>query len=120
MLVLSINFLDEEMPADMNLQFKNLKGLVLANCKLRGSIPRWLSGCKPVSIFQLYKGVQGGRGLMYKQISALQPTLDLSYNMLQVSIWPSFENLRRLHVFILKDNNLSGPIPDNLSRMSSL
>jgi hypothetical protein len=53
---------------------------------------------------------------MYKQnISVLQPTLDLSYNMLQGSIWPGFGNLRRLHVFILKDNNLSGPISDNLS-----
>jgi Leucine-rich repeat (LRR) protein len=179
MLVLTLNFLDEEMPADVNLQFKNLKGLSLANCKLRGSIPRWLNGCsmlelldlswnhlggtipswigefeslfyldlsnnsfkgevpksltllqslisgnisleEPISSFLLYKRRQGGRRLMYKQISALQPTLDLSYNMLQGSIWPSFGNLRRLHVFALKDNNLSGPIPDNLSLMSSL
>jgi hypothetical protein len=40
--------------------------------------------------------------------------------MLQGSIWPGFGNLRRLYVFTLKDNNLSGSISDNLYRMSSL
>ena len=39
-LVLTLNFHDEEMLDNLNLQFKNLKGLVLANCKLRSSIPR--------------------------------------------------------------------------------
>jgi len=164
-LVLSLNFYDEEIPDNVNMQFNNLKGLVLGNCKLRGSIPQWLSSChklqlldlswnhlggtipswfgefeslfyldlsnnsfkgeipksltllqtlisgnisleEPVSSFQLYTGRQGGQGLRYKQISGFRPTLDLSYNMLQGSIWPGFGNLKRLHVFILKDNNL--------------
>jgi hypothetical protein len=54
-------------------------------------------------------------GEVIKQLFGFRPTLDLSYDMLQGSIWPGFGNLRRFHVFTLKDNNMSRPIPNNLS-----
>jgi hypothetical protein len=40
--------------------------------------------------------------------------------MLQGSIWPGFGHLKKLHVLKLKENDLSGNIPDNLSGMSNL
>lgn len=40
--------------------------------------------------------------------------------MLSGTIWPSFGNLRRLHVLNLKENRLRGSIPESLSGMKNL
>ncbi|KAI3812476.1 hypothetical protein L1987_17186 [Smallanthus sonchifolius] len=42
-LVLTINFYTEQLPSDYDLRFKELKALVIANCRLTGSIPLWLN-----------------------------------------------------------------------------
>ncbi|KAJ0038277.1 hypothetical protein Pint_22562 [Pistacia integerrima] len=179
-LVLTRNFPDEELPADPSLHFQNLKALVIANCRLRGLIPQWLSGCTKLQLLDLSWNQFGGtipvwfgsfqdlfyldlsnntfigeipksitglpslisrnisleepspdipfflkrnesvRGLQYNQILSFPPTLYLSYNALNGSIWPEFGNLTKLHVLNLKANDISGPIPSELSGMTSL
>ncbi|KAE8672703.1 Phytosulfokine receptor 1 [Hibiscus syriacus] len=179
-LALGLNFYQEEMPSNVNLQFPRLKALIIPFCYLRGSLPIWLSNCKmlqmldlslnslggsipcwvgkfkylfyldlsnnsfsgeiPESLtglenlvhttallkessehFSLVKSTeQGKRRLRYKDMWSFQPTIDLSWNKLSGPIWPSFGNLKNLHVLILKENNLSGTIPGSLSGMTNL
>ncbi|KAE8009207.1 hypothetical protein FH972_005656 [Carpinus fangiana] len=147
MLVLTLNFHDEEMPDNLNLQFKNLKALVLANCKLRGSVPRWLSGCSMLDLSWNHLGgtipswIGEFESLFYldlsnnffndeipKRLTELQTLISGNISVeepvlcfqLHKGNGHGFGNLRRLHVFTLKDNNLSEPILDNLSGMPSL
>lgn len=179
-LVLTLNFPNEELPADPSLHFENLKVLVIASCRLTGSIPRWLSACTKLQLLDLswnrlsgpipawfgsfqdlfyldlsnntfrgeipksitglpslisrnislhepspdfpffMKRNESARGLQYNQIWSFPPTIDLSHNFLNGSIWPEFGNLEKLHVLDLKFNNLSGSIPSELSQMTSL
>ncbi|XP_044490312.1 phytosulfokine receptor 1 [Mangifera indica] len=179
-LVLTRNFPDEELPADPGLQFQNLKALVIANCRLRGLIPQWLSGCTKLQLLDLSWNQLSGRipdwfgsfndlfyldlsnntfigeipksitglpslisrnisleepspdipfflkrndsvrGFQYNQILSFPPTIYLSHNALNGSIWPEFGNLKKLNVLNLKANDLSGPIPSELSGMTSL
>ncbi|XP_054778926.1 phytosulfokine receptor 1-like isoform X2 [Prosopis cineraria] len=58
--------------------------------------------------------------LEYDRVSRLCPSLVLSHNKLEEPIWPSFGNLKGLHVMDLKHNRLSGTIPDELSEMTML
>lgn len=95
-LVLTMNFHGERIPAGDTLHFKALKALVIANCGLTGSIPSWL------------------RGLTRLQL------LDLSWNHLTGSI-PSFlGNFESLFYLDLSNNSLSGEIPKNLTQLQSL
>ncbi|XP_065870728.1 phytosulfokine receptor 1 [Euphorbia lathyris] len=179
-LVLTLNFRGEELPADPTLRFDSLKVLVIASCRLTGSVPMWLRnstklqlldlswnhlngtipdwfssfsdlfyldlsnnsfvGEIPKSLTQLpslinrnislvepspdfpffMKRNESARALQYNQVMSFPPKLDLSYNLLNGSIWSDFGNLKKLHIFDLKHNNLAGPIPDELSGMTSL
>jgi hypothetical protein len=95
MLVLTLNFHDEEMPNNLNLQFKNLKGLVLANCKLRGSIPRRLSGCSMLEM------------------------LDLSWNHLGGTIPSWIREFESLFFLDLSNNFFNGEIPKRLTELQT-
>ncbi|CAI9275092.1 unnamed protein product [Lactuca saligna] len=95
-LVLTMNFHTEELPPDDHLQFKALKALVIANCRLTGSIPPWLNG-----------------------LSQLQ-LLDLSWNHLTGSIPASLGDFRSLFYLDLSNNSLSGEIPKSLAQLQSL
>lgn len=178
-LVLTMNFQNEEMP-QKSLQFSNLKVFVLANSRIKGSFPKWLSSCKMLQMLDLswnhlsgsiaswigmfddlyyldlsnnsFTGnipksltnvlslqhrnfslegktisgfpfyTTGGmkKGMKYKKVSSFRPSLFLSYNKLEGTIWPGFGNLKGLHVMDLKHNNLSGTIPKQLSGMTML
>ncbi|KAL4614873.1 hypothetical protein ACB092_07G084000 [Castanea dentata] len=96
MLVLTMNFHDEQMPNDENLQFKNLESLILANCKLRGSIPQWLSSCHKLQL------------------------LDLSWNHLGGNIPSWFGKFESLFYLDFSNNSFKGEIPKSLTELQSL
>ncbi|KAA8532323.1 hypothetical protein F0562_032356 [Nyssa sinensis] len=95
-LVLTMNFRDEELPSDPSLQFIKLKALVIANCRLTGLIPQWLTGCTKLQL------------------------LDLSWNSLKGTIPAWFGNFQSLFYVDLSNNSFTGEIPKNLTGLQSL
>ncbi|XP_022725979.1 phytosulfokine receptor 1-like [Durio zibethinus] len=95
-LVLTLNFPDETLPDDPNLLFENLKVLIIANCRLKGSIPQWL-----------------------RNVTSLQ-LLDLSWNHLAGTIPQWFGSYMDLFYLDLSNNSLTGEIPKNLTELPSL
>ncbi|PON50258.1 Serine/threonine protein kinase [Parasponia andersonii] len=95
-LVLSLNFRDEELPADPTLYFEKLKILVIANCRLRGLVPQWLSASKQLQL------------------------LDLSWNQFVGTIPPWLGDFQDLFYLDLSNNSFSGEIPESLTRLPSL
>lgn len=95
-LVLTLNFRNEKLPTDLALEFTELRTLVIANCKLTGSIPQWLSNSKKLQV------------------------LDLSWNRLEGAIPPWFGDFQFLFYLDLSNNSLSGEIPKGLTQLQSL
>ncbi|KAI3501765.1 hypothetical protein L1887_29773 [Cichorium endivia] len=94
-LVLTMNFHTEQLPDD-HIQFKALKALVIANCRLTGSIPLWLKGLTQLQL------------------------LDLSWNQLTGSIPGYLGDFGSLFYLDLSNNSLSGEIPKSLTQLPSL
>ncbi|KAK9052745.1 hypothetical protein SSX86_029375 [Deinandra increscens subsp. villosa] len=95
-LVLTMNFHTEQLPSDDDLQFKSLKALVIANCRLTGSVPLWLNGLTDLQL------------------------LDLSWNELTGTIPAFLGDFKSLFYLDLSNNSLSGEIPKNLTELPSL
>ncbi|CAA0811285.1 Phytosulfokine receptor 1 [Striga hermonthica] len=95
-LVLTLNFRDEMMPNNVSLDFSGLRTLVIANCRLTGRVPQWLSGSKNLQL------------------------LDLSWNRLEGSIPSWFGNMWSLFYLDLSNNSLTGYIPLEITQMQSL
>ncbi|KAH7841101.1 hypothetical protein Vadar_025586 [Vaccinium darrowii] len=95
-LVLTLNFHNEMLPSDSVLGFKNLKVLVIANCRLTGVIPQWLMGLTKLQL------------------------LDLSWNQLGGPIPPWLGDFDSLFYLDLSNNSLTGDIPKNLTGLPSL
>nr|GEX26021.1 phytosulfokine receptor 1 [Tanacetum cinerariifolium] len=95
-LVLTMNFHTEQLPSDNELQFKSLKALVIANCRLTGSIPSWLNGLTQLQL------------------------LDLSWNDLTGTIPSYLGDFKSLFYLDLSNNSLSGEIPKSLTQLQSL
>ncbi|CAA3015765.1 phytosulfokine receptor 1 [Olea europaea subsp. europaea] len=95
-LVLSLNFRDEAMPTFSSLQFTGLEALVIANCRLTGIIPQWLSGCTNLRL------------------------LDLSWNRIEGTIPSWFGNFQFMFYLDLSNNSFTGQIPKELTRLPSL
>ncbi|KAL8120615.1 phytosulfokine receptor 1-like [Apium graveolens] len=95
-LVLTLNFRQEELPPSPSLQFKNLTVLIIASCKLTGTIPQWLG-----------------------KSSSLQ-LLDLSWNQLSGTIPPWLGSLSYLFYLDLSNNTFIGEIPQSLTSLQSL
>ncbi|RDY13229.1 Phytosulfokine receptor 1, partial [Mucuna pruriens] len=95
---LSTNFHNEEMPQPQgkNLEFSNLKVFVLANGQMKGSFPKWLSGCKKLEM------------------------LDLSWNHLTGSIPSWIGQFNNLYYLDLSNNSFTGYIPQSLAIVLSL
>ncbi|KAK4852381.1 hypothetical protein QYF36_023511 [Acer negundo] len=95
-LVLTLNFPNEELPADPSLQFENLKFLVIASCKLKGSIPQWLIGCTKLQF------------------------MDLSWNRLGGTIPAWIGQFQDLFYLDLSNNAFTGDIPKSITGLASL
>uniref|UniRef100_A0A5B7BHA6 non-specific serine/threonine protein kinase n=1 Tax=Davidia involucrata TaxID=16924 RepID=A0A5B7BHA6_DAVIN len=95
-LVLTLNFHNEELPSDPSLQFTKLKALIIANCRLTGSIPQWLSNSTELQL------------------------LDLSWNRLNRTIPAWLGNFKSLFYLDLSNNSFTGEIPKNLTGLQSL
>ncbi|XP_017970158.1 PREDICTED: phytosulfokine receptor 1 isoform X2 [Theobroma cacao] len=105
--------------------------LDLSNNSFSGEIPESLTGLESLvhntvllkelpADLRLVKSTGHGGRLLYNNIWSFPPTIDLSCNKLTGPIWPSFGNLKNLHVLSLEGNDLSGTIPDSMSEMTSL
>ncbi|KAL3578264.1 hypothetical protein D5086_019768 [Populus alba] len=95
-LVLTLNFQGEALPADPTLHFENLKVLVIANCRLTGSIPQWLSNSSKLQL------------------------VDLSWNNLSGTIPSWFGGFVNLFYLDLSNNSFTGEIPRSLTELPSL
>ncbi|KAM3705661.1 hypothetical protein ACB098_03G095700 [Castanea mollissima] len=95
-LVLTLNFHGEELPADSSLHFKSLTVLVVANCRLTGAIPQWLSRSNKLQL------------------------LDLSWNRLHGAIPEWFGFFTSLFYLDLSNNSFTGEIPKSLTGLVSL
>lgn len=92
-LVLSLNFHDEELPADHDLHFDKLKVLIIANSRLTGLLPQWLRGSSQLQL------------------------LDLSWNHLGGSIPVWFGNFSSLFYLDISNNSLTGEIPKSITAL---
>ncbi|KAK9076162.1 hypothetical protein SSX86_004495 [Deinandra increscens subsp. villosa] len=95
-LILTMNFFTEQLPADDHLQFKALKALVIANCRLTGSIPSWLKGLTQLQL------------------------LDFSFNHLTGTIPAFLGSFNSLFYLDLSNNSFSGEIPMNITQLQSM
>ncbi|KAI3713841.1 hypothetical protein L1987_72427 [Smallanthus sonchifolius] len=87
---------EKQLPSDYDLRFKELKALVIANCRLTGSIPLWLNGLTRLQL------------------------LDLSWNDLTGTIPAYLGDFKSLFYLDISNNSLSGEIPKNLTQLQSL
>ncbi|KAM2658295.1 hypothetical protein EV2_021021 [Malus domestica] len=94
-LVLTLNFHGEQFPADPTLHFEKLKVLIIAYCRLTGSIPQWLSTSSRLQL------------------------LDISWNQLEGTIPVWFGNFSSLFYLDISNNSLSGEIPRSLTGLWS-
>ncbi|KAF5750032.1 putative Phytosulfokine receptor precursor [Tripterygium wilfordii] len=84
------------MPADSDIRFEKLKVVVIANCRLTGSLPQWLSGCTKLQL------------------------LDLSWNHFGGMIPGWFGKFEDLFYLDISNNSFTGEIPRNLTVLPSL
>ncbi|EOA25699.1 hypothetical protein CARUB_v10019052mg [Capsella rubella] len=95
-LVLTMNFHGEALPDDSSLHFEKLKVLVVANCRLTGSMPGWLSSSNDLQL------------------------LDLSWNHLTGAIPSWIGDFKDLFYLDLSNNSFTGEIPKSLTTLPSL
>ncbi|CAN8266778.1 unnamed protein product [Cochlearia groenlandica] len=98
-LVLTLNFRGEALPDgdDSSLvRFEKLKVLVVANCRLTGSMPRWLTSSIDLQL------------------------LDLSWNRLTGAIPSWIGDFKGLFYLDLSNNSFTGQIPKSLTKLPSL
>lgn len=129
---LSWNRLSGSIPTWLG-QFEDLFYLDVSNNSLSGEIPKSLTQLKSLIFtngtevatssicIPLYvKRNQSANGLQYNQVSNFPPSLLLSNNRINGTIWPEFGHLKALHVLDLSRNNITSIIPDNISEMENL
>ncbi|KAE8677063.1 Phytosulfokine receptor 1 [Hibiscus syriacus] len=130
---LSWNHLNGSIPSWIG-QMENLFYLDFSNNSLTGEIPKSLIQLKTLvssnsslatlsssAGIPLYvKRNQSASGLKYNQLSSFPPSLFLSNNRLNGTIFPEIGVLEQLHVFDISRNNITGVIPASISNMKNL
>ncbi|XP_030524425.1 phytosulfokine receptor 1-like [Rhodamnia argentea] len=95
-LVLTLNYYDEELPGDASLSFPKLEVLIMASGRLRGPMPQWVRGCTRLQL------------------------LDLSWNKLGGKIPPWMGDFQSLFYLDLSNNSFVGEIPKEITRLPGL
>ncbi|KZV18614.1 phytosulfokine receptor 2, partial [Dorcoceras hygrometricum] len=137
---LTENFHGEEMSGSMS-GFENLLLSALGDGGLTGRIPDWLLNCRKLQVLDLswhnlqssipswfcqLEGLfsldrnQSANGLQYNQASSFPPSILLSNNRTNGSIWPEIGCLRQLPVLDLSRNNITGTISSSISNNVNL
>ncbi|XP_059662666.1 phytosulfokine receptor 2 [Cornus florida] len=130
---LSWNHLNGSIPPWIG-QMESLFYLDFSNNSLVGEIPKSLTELKSListnssspnlaisTGIPLYvKRNQSASGLQYNQASSFPPSILLSNNSLNGTIWPDIGQLKQLHVLDLSRNNITGTIPSSISDMGNL
>ncbi|KAI3457442.1 hypothetical protein Pfo_014105 [Paulownia fortunei] len=130
---LSWNHLEGSIPSWIG-QMEGLFYLDFSNNSLTGGIPKGMTELKGLisatscssslnastGIPLFVKRNQSANGLQYNQASSFPPSILLSNNQINGSIWPRIGELRQLHVLDLSRNNITGTIPSSISNMVNL
>lgn len=95
-LVLTSNFKDEAMPSDPDIRFPNVKVLIIANCRLSGTMPQWLQRCTQLQL------------------------LDISWNRLAGAIPEWVGSFGLLFYLDLSNNSFTGGIPKSITGLDCL
>ncbi|CAN6196630.1 unnamed protein product [Urochloa humidicola] len=95
-LILTKNFIGEELPSHGVGGFDRMEVLALGDCALRGRVPEWLAQCKKLEV------------------------LDLSWNQLVGTVPSWIGEFECLSYLDLSNNTLVGEIPKSLTRLKSL
>lgn len=130
---LSWNHLEGSIPSWIG-QMENLFYLDFSNNSLTGAIPKGMTELKSLISAKRYnaslntstgiplfvKRNQSANGLQYNQASSFPPSILLSNNRINGSIWPEIGQLKQLHVLDLSRNSITGIIPSSISGMGNL
>lgn len=129
---LSWNHLDGSIPPWIG-QMENLFYLDFSNNSLTGGIPKSLTELKSLVVTKCSSNIttsagiplyvkrnQSANGLRYNQVSSFPPSIYLSNNRINGTIWPEIGKLKQLHVLDLSRNNITGTIPNSISNMENL
>ncbi|PRQ31203.1 putative protein kinase RLK-Pelle-LRR-Xb-1 family [Rosa chinensis] len=130
---LSWNHLDGNIPPWIG-QMENLFYVDFSNNSLSGEIPKGLTELKSListnssrSYLTASAGVplfvkrnKSANGLQYNQASSFPPSIYLSNNRINGTIWPEVGRLKQLHVLDWSRNNITGIIPSSISEMENL
>ncbi|KAL6314736.1 hypothetical protein AAG906_027083 [Vitis piasezkii] len=138
MIDLSMNHFTGGLEGLGNCSFTSLQNLHVDYNSLSGQLPEFLfslpsleqlsipgnnfSGhlSRKLSIPLYVKRNQSANGLQYNQVSSFPPSIFLSNNRINGTIWPEIGKLKQLHVLDLSRNNITGTIPDSISNMGNL
>ncbi|XVF54623.1 hypothetical protein PTKIN_Ptkin05aG0196400 [Pterospermum kingtungense] len=119
-LVLTGNPLNCILPTSISNFSTSLESLILADCKIRGSIPDEIGSLnKVMSIALPYNDLSGSLPATIGRLKNLQ-LLNLYANKLQGSIPKDLCALKELYFLQLTINELDGPLPTCLSNLTSL
>ncbi|KAL8505805.1 hypothetical protein ACS0TY_016872 [Phlomoides rotata] len=130
---LSWNYLEGSIPSWIG-EMEGLFYLDFSNNSLTGEIPKGITELRSLISAKNYKsslntatGVplfvkrnKSASGLQYNQASSFPPSVLLSNNRINGTIWSEIGQLKQLHVLDLSRNNISGTIPSSISNMMNL
>ncbi|KAK6154354.1 hypothetical protein DH2020_008602 [Rehmannia glutinosa] len=130
---LSWNHLEGNIPSWIG-RMEDLFYLDFSNNSLTGEIPKGITELESLISVKSYtyslntstgiplfvKRNQSSSGLQYNQASSFPPSILLSNNRLNGTIWPEIGKLKQLHVLDLSRNSITGTIPSSISNMINL
>ncbi|KAI3694205.1 hypothetical protein L1987_77167 [Smallanthus sonchifolius] len=130
-LSLTMNFYNEQLLTDDDLQFRSLKALVIANCRLKGSIPSWLNSLTQLQLLDLSFNHLTGmipaylESMISREISLEEPSPEFPFFKIYVNMSGRGSSLRNESMRFpslldLSNNLLTGPILPEFGKLIKL